>query len=116
MQSPLVAGGTPTYIDIAVDTAHDVAKLDLVHRMLVSVALVALDTEVKVVASAAVVTGLDQVPFAVVARVQEPVVVRVVQLVQHCQTGKFGSPQAGKFVMLFACQSEKGVTPVHEIT
>ncbi|KAH9400668.1 hypothetical protein TYRP_002239 [Tyrophagus putrescentiae] len=94
----------------------ELAKVDPVHGVVVAVALVAADAEIKVITGGAVVARVDQLPLAVIARVEEAVVAAVVQLVEHRQAGELGPPQAREFVMLITGKGEEGITTVHEIT
>lgn len=84
--------------------------------VVVSVTLVAVDAEIKVITGAAVVSRVNELSLAVIARVEESVVAAVVQLVEHCQTGELGPSQARKFVVLITGKGEEGITTVHEIT
>lgn len=66
-------------------------------------------------ADCTVETSLHMV-LALVTSVDEAILALVMQLHQHAHGAPLGPPQGAKLKMLVACQCQKSITAIHEVT
>jgi hypothetical protein len=54
--------------------------------------------------------------LAVITSVDEPILTLIVEFVQHGHRRELGPPEGRELVVLVSGQSQKGITPIHQIT